>query len=56
MYKKEAASPGLIQHGEKVKSTNVFSCLKGGHGGESNRLFLELHSRRTRCNGTELHL
>lgn len=35
---------------------NVFSCLIGGHGGVSNRLFLEFHSRRTRCNGTELHL
>lgn len=49
----EAAKPGLIQHEKKVVEVviTVFSYLIGGQ-----RLFLELHSRRTRGNGTELHL
>lgn len=53
----EAARPGLVQHEEKVKGDviTVFSYLTGGHREDRDRLFLELHSRRTRGNGTELH-
>lgn len=58
MYKKRLQALGSFSMVKRLKGDvrNVFSCLIGGHEGESNRLFLELHSRRTRCNGTELHL
>lgn len=56
MYKKRLQALGSFSILKSLKGDvmNVLSCLIGGHGGESNRLFLELH--RTRCNRTELHV
>jgi len=53
----EAGRPGLVQHDEKFKGDViiVFSYLTGEHREDRDRLFSELHSRRTRGNRTELH-
>lgn len=50
MSKKRLQALGSFGMMRRLKGDviNLFSCLIGQHGGESNRLFLELHSRRNR--------